>query len=285
MSTITQTAAAGWSFTHQGQRYEYPSKAEAQTALYDLQRGLAPAPTRAPVPAIRVEPQICDDEVSSESYGKVVGTRFLCGEDDDEVEVFYGADGHTPEYAVLYAFGRDEIPLVELARVLPNIVALMADPRVQALLHLPQNKQAPTVRDRDIEGFVADMDAFQQGKRAGALAILTAFHEAVAEDLTAEELSARVDQRMASALPTASPIHVERPATMPAPCTEFHCGAVTLEVLDNPSDDTTPGGNGITVWGMGGDCVMVADAERAARDLLTVLNDPRVKEVQARRAV
>jgi hypothetical protein len=42
MSTVTETPR-GWSFIHKGQRYEYPTRAQAQEALYDLQRGKTPA--------------------------------------------------------------------------------------------------------------------------------------------------------------------------------------------------------------------------------------------------
>ena len=39
MSVVTETPR-GWSFIHKGQRYEYPTRQQAQEALYDLQRGI-----------------------------------------------------------------------------------------------------------------------------------------------------------------------------------------------------------------------------------------------------
>jgi hypothetical protein len=89
------------------------------------------------------------------------------------------------------------------------------------------------------------------------------------------------DERLVSAARTAAvPIRVERPADMPDPCTEYHVGDIFIEVLDSPQ----PGNDGLSVWRMGGDYIPLARAEQHARDLLTLLADPRVKAaIEARR--
>jgi hypothetical protein len=70
-------------------------------------------------------------------------------------------------------------------------------------------------------------------------------------------------------------VTVERLADAECPCTDYRCGNVTLEVLDDRHDD--PAGAGLTVYNFGGDCRSLASAEQDARDLLTLLGDERVK--------
>jgi hypothetical protein len=83
----------------------------------------------------------------------------------------------------------------------------------------------------------------------------------------------------------ASPVRVERPA-YEAPCTDYVLGDVTIEVLDNLAG-TTPGDIVVSVW-HGGGYVPLADAQRDALDLFTLLGDPQVRqaiaEAEARRA-
>jgi hypothetical protein len=99
-----------------------------------------------------------------------------------------------------------------------------------------------------------------------------------------DDLSALLadDRLLAATQAATSSIRVQRPADMPCPCTEYRApGGVFIEVLDNPE----PGDIGITVWNMGGDQVSLESATQDARDLLTLLADPRVKAaIEARRA-
>jgi hypothetical protein len=72
-----------------------------------------------------------------------------------------------------------------------------------------------------------------------------------------------------------------------APCVDYRCGHVTLEVLDDPAEET-PGvgdGSGITVYNFGGDCLSLADVTRNLAALYTLLRDTRVKAVLAARGV
>jgi hypothetical protein len=92
------------------------------------------------------------------------------------------------------------------------------------------------------------------------------------------------DRLLAAAQPADPRITVERPADADCPCTEYHCGSILVEVLDDPKDGLE-GSAGLCVYNFGGDFVTLADAQRDAVDLFTLLGDPRVKAaIEARRA-
>jgi hypothetical protein len=131
-SPITQTAAAGWSFTHQGQRYEYPTRDAACEALYDLQHG-KPAPAAAPAAPVRVARSVCDDTCDPVRFGKELGTRYLAGDGAAQVEIYIPDIIEGFNTPIFYGLEHDlEIDTVRDA--LPYLVALFADARVMAAL-------------------------------------------------------------------------------------------------------------------------------------------------------
>jgi hypothetical protein len=95
-------------------------------------RGDTEPPTLANEPQrVRAERHICPDTLDRALYGKEVGTRYFCGEGDAMVEV-YIPDGRQYSEICLLGGYSDSIDLVR--RTLPNIVALLADPRIIAAL-------------------------------------------------------------------------------------------------------------------------------------------------------
>src|SRR5690349_12914674 len=64
--------------------------------------------------------------------------------------------------------------------------------------------------------------------------------------------------------------------TYPCPATEFRCGDVLLEILDDRSDDDVHGGVSVYNFGVG-DGMSLADAERKMQALAAILSDPRAQ--------
>lgn len=77
--------------------------------------------------AVRVVPDICDDEIDRENYGKERGIELHCG--DACTLVYFPHSGQPP---LLFAFGQDGFDLREVDRILPDIITLLNDPRVRA---------------------------------------------------------------------------------------------------------------------------------------------------------
>jgi hypothetical protein len=71
---------------------------------------------------------------------------------------------------------------------------------------------------------------------------------------------------------TAPAISVERHDDYAAPCTDYVCDGVTIEVLDEPDPK-----EGVVVYNFGGDCISLSEAQATASALRTLLSDPRVK--------
>lgn len=80
-----------------------------------------------PVSQIAVTPRISDDTIDKALYGTHVWTDYSIGNNGTEVTFF--TDDTEPE---LNALGGDGIPLSEVDRILPEIIALMSSPEVKA---------------------------------------------------------------------------------------------------------------------------------------------------------
>lgn len=92
--------------------------------LNDPRLGGGPAPDAPPV---TVAPWICDDVIDRVNYGKRQGLDFTSGGAS-----VYIADAPSQLPVSIYLLGYNAIPLHEIEQVLPDILALLADPRVQA---------------------------------------------------------------------------------------------------------------------------------------------------------
>jgi hypothetical protein len=233
MSTITETPR-GWSFVFRGERYEYPTRQQAQEALYDLQHGKAPAPL------------IDDDPL----VGEPMKDAHCVSTDDSRpirVENWRGGEGSTHTWQD-FSIGE---------RVTVGVLTDRSKPGIEL-----------TIAGNAINEDLTDIWTLDDLRR-------------LRDDLS--DLLAD-DRLLAATGSAASPILVTRRDDLPCPCTEYHAtGGVFIEVLDSP--DPVAGGDGLTVWNMGGDCTDLASAEQDARDLLTLLADPRVRAaIEARRA-
>ncbi|HEY3230459.1 MAG TPA: hypothetical protein VGJ87_14650 [Roseiflexaceae bacterium] len=261
MSTVTQTPR-GWSFVFRGERYEYPTREQAQEALYDLQHGKAGAP------ALAVD--LAEDDTRLARRLAVFEQLAALPEDErnaviDEIE----------------AAIKDTI-----ARQQPRLSSVIITTAAGACAG--EEAETPNIRaaGSDITiGYESDITIGYEGEPDYPATVTEVWHSATTPIVvvlsSADELWVLHRDEWGSQAP-ASPIRVERPADMPCPCTEYHApGGVFIEVLDSPE----PGDDGLSVWNMGGDQVSLESAEKDARDLLTLLSDPRVQAaIEARRA-
>jgi len=157
MSTVTQTPA-GWSFLHKGQRYEYPTKDEAQAAVYDLQRGRpAPAPRTAEppndleyarqraatLPPIRMERQTHDE---GPNIGEEYATSFFVGEGDDAIELYVPDKIEKGNWIALVNFGGDFCTLNRAWCDTLSLLHLLDDPTVTAAIALAEARAEAEAR-------------------------------------------------------------------------------------------------------------------------------------------
>jgi hypothetical protein len=84
---------------------------------------------RPALPTIEIERYVVDDPIDKERHGKEVGTDYRIG--DTYIYIADVPSRHN-DWPELHAFGRDGVSLAEVDRVLPQIIALMNDPRVQS---------------------------------------------------------------------------------------------------------------------------------------------------------
>lgn len=89
----------------------------------------------APQPSIVIRPYFCEDRLSPD-YGECLWTEFEYGTDSEgyATQITFPVEPTDDAYNVpsVYAFGKEGIPLDEVDRVLPQIIALMNSPEVQA---------------------------------------------------------------------------------------------------------------------------------------------------------
>jgi hypothetical protein len=156
MTTFTHDTETGWGFTIGNQPYiGYATREQAQEAAYDIERGSAyvkPEPAGdtdalthifqlledetviaewidANAPRVTAERQICHDSIALNN-GQEEGTNYRCG---DESFIYVPDEKLTPYCAPqLFIFGREGMDIAEFLAELPNIMALLNDPRVKA---------------------------------------------------------------------------------------------------------------------------------------------------------
>lgn len=80
-----------------------------------------------PAPIVSASPWFCDDEIDRENYGKRRGMDYVSG----DVEI-YIPDAPDAYPISLCLMDEGHIPLSKIEQALPHIMALLADPRVQA---------------------------------------------------------------------------------------------------------------------------------------------------------
>lgn len=158
---------------------------------------------------------ICSDWVNTKTFGKEIGTDYFSG-----YTLFHVPDNGTP--STLYAFGTDIEP-DDLARDLPDLLTLIADPRVAAHLQTGTIAATPSLLPVTVGRIVPDPGDFADA----------------------------------------------------VPATEFACGEVQIEFLDDPSL------GGPTVWNFAGrDCLSIPEVEQAIQEFQRLLSDPRVQALR-----
>lgn len=73
-----------------------------------------------------------NNDICDEPRGPLAYTNFLCGSKDADNSCEISFPVNKRERPVVYMFGRDELGLDEVERTLDSLLALLADPRVQA---------------------------------------------------------------------------------------------------------------------------------------------------------
>lgn len=115
----------------------YAQLTHFQSENYDVEQEVveAVAEALADLPLVIARPDICDDTLDPEHFGKQMGVEFVAGVDKNgfETHVYLPIIATSPLDVPQISFlGQDGVPIEDFLKIYDQITALLNDPRVQA---------------------------------------------------------------------------------------------------------------------------------------------------------
>jgi hypothetical protein len=244
MSTVTQTPAS-WTFTQGRETFgPFPTREQAQEALYDLEHGKAPAGEQTPTARDRRRETFrLLDEIAGSLYTAPASPLIACLDWIDQEED--RQDTITAAVQLLNACPRDEhfIPSAVAALVYPPMMACCVEIERLLLSCEPEFWKNPTAKLMLPVGILADA-------------------------LTEPDTVAALVEAWVDTPADTSRVTVERHDDAPDPCTDFTCRHLTVEVRHDGE---------VSFVDATGSYFSIAEARQRALDTLTLLADARVR--------